>query len=100
METWKILVAVGGVLALLAGLVSLATGTPLAEMIFGVTLVSGSIVRILGVIGVIGGLVALNGFRTGDAKQGLIGGVLGLLAPCGLSILAVIGGILGMKEAK
>ncbi len=100
METWKILVAAGGVLALLAGIVSIVIGKPLAEMLFGFTLVSGSIVRVLGVVGVIGGLVALNGFRTGDARQGLIGGVLGLLAPCGLAILAVIGGFMGMKEAK
>ncbi len=100
METWKVLVAIGGLLALLAGLASIATGTPLAQTLFGVTLVEGSIVRVMGVIGLVGGLTSLYSLRDGNPKLGLVGGVLGLLAPCGLSILAVIGGVLGMGGAS
>ncbi|MEB3861550.1 MAG: hypothetical protein GSR84_04930 [Desulfurococcales archaeon] len=100
MEVWEILVAIGGLLALLAGLASMATGAPLAQTLFGVTLVEGTTVRVMGVIGLVGGLTSLYSLRDGNPKLGLVGGVLGLLAPCGLSILAVIGGVVGMGGAS
>ncbi|MCE4601877.1 MAG: hypothetical protein F7B18_01700 [Desulfurococcales archaeon] len=100
METWRILVAIGGILALLAGLTSLATGTPLAEMLFGLNLVEGTIVRVMGIIGIVGGLIALYAVQGSNPRLGLVGGVLGLLAPCGLAILAVVGGGLGMARAS
>jgi len=98
METWKILGIIGGIFALVAGVVSIATGVPLATKLFGLNLVEGGIVKGMGIIGLIGGLLSLYSSSAGKASLLLLGGILGLLAPCGLSILAVIGGVLGMRS--
>lgn len=88
----------GGILAIVAGIVSIATRKPLASYIFGLTLVEGNVLIIMGLIGLLGGLVAIYYSYRGNGLYVIIGGILGLLAPCALSILAVIGGYLMLRS--
>ncbi|MCE4603998.1 MAG: hypothetical protein F7B20_03410 [Aeropyrum sp.] len=106
MSTAQILGYVGGVFAIIAGLVSLATATPLGAILMGLIgvaeepFIQGTIVRVLGVIGIAGGAFAVYSASRMDGKGTLIGGVVGLLAPCILSVLAIAGGYLMLKEKK
>jgi len=91
---------IGGVLAVIAGLVSAITQKPLATHLFGISLVEGSLLIATGVIAIIGGLLAIYFSYKGNGLYVVVGGVLGLIAPCILSILAVIGGLLMMREQR
>jgi len=93
----KTLALIGGLLAVVAGIVSMSTKTPLIAHLTGIELVSGSILLPLGALGVVGGLLALYGGLYGKPTYTMIGGLVGLLAPCGLSLLAVVGGALMRK---
>ncbi|BAA80626.1 hypothetical protein APE_1626 [Aeropyrum pernix K1] len=105
-ETPKILAYLGGIFAIIAGLVSLATAVPLGSHLLeaaGVIeepIISGSIVRLLGVVGIIGGVAAAYFAREENGQYVIAGGVLGLLAPCVLSILAIIGGYMMLKKGE
>lgn len=104
MSTGRNLAMVGGALAFIAGVVSLATQKPLAYHLFnaigvGFPEIKGVVIAILGIIGMAGGLGAIYFASKGDAQKTMIAGVAGLLAPCGLAILSIIGGYLMQKEA-
>lgn len=99
-KTALILIIIGGIFALLSGLYSIVAGKALISTltngaIFGGT--TGSTLRITGVIGLIGGIIALTGASRRERNMALVGGILGLIAPCGLSILAIIGALLFKK---
>jgi hypothetical protein len=89
---------IGGALAVVAGLVSTITKTPLITHLTGISLIEGYILVWTGHIAIIGGLMALYFTYKGNGLYTIIGGVLGLTAPCGLSALAVIGGYLMQRE--
>jgi hypothetical protein len=89
---------IGGALAVVAGTVSTVTLKPLITHLTGISFIEGSILVWLGHLGIIGGLVALYFAYKGNGLYTMIGGLLGLTAPCGLSILAVIGGYLMQRE--
>ena len=97
MDAWRLLVVIGGLAAAVSGFASIATGTPLGERLLGINLVEGSIVRVMGAVGVFGGVLSLYSAARGNARLGLLGGLLGLLAPCALSLLAVAGGLIGSR---
>jgi hypothetical protein len=102
----KSLAIVGGILAVIAGLVSLGTAEPLvshllkAAGLIGEPLFSGTFVRVLGVIGLAGGAGAIYFANKGDGAKTMAAGVAGLLAPCGLAVLSIIGGYMMQKEAQ
>lgn len=105
MSLGKNLAMVGGALAFVAGVVSLATQKPLAYHLFnaiGIPFpeIKSIVIAILGIIGIIGGLGTIYFANKGDAQKTMIAGVAGLLAPCGLAILAIVGGYLMQKEGK
>lgn len=102
MNTPQILGMVGGALAVVSGLVSLLTRKPLISHLTGIELgfLSESLLPILGIVGILGGLIALYFSYTRVPMYVIIGGILGLAPPCGLSILAIIGGYLMMQEKK
>ncbi|MCE4622327.1 MAG: hypothetical protein F7B19_03325 [Desulfurococcales archaeon] len=92
-----VLIIIGGLFALISGLYSITAGKAVISTltngaIFGGT--TGTTLRIMGVIGVIGGIITLAGGSRKARNLALIGGILGLIAPCGLSILAIIGALL------
>jgi hypothetical protein len=88
----------GGALAVVAGAVSTITLKPLITHITGISLIEGSILVWLGHLGMIGGLMALYFTYKGNGLYTMLGGVLGLTAPCALSALAIIGGYLMQRE--
>ena len=90
----RVLGVLGGLLALVAGIVSIATRTPLITHLTGIEMLSGGVLVFLGSIGVVGGLLAVYGGAQSRPLHAIIGGILGLLAPCGLALLAIIGGVL------
>jgi hypothetical protein len=94
----KALAVAGGVLAAVAGVVSIATQVPLITHLAGAELVSGPVLIPLGALGILGGLLALYGGLRAKPGYAVMGGALGLLAPCGLSLLAVIGGALMRRQ--
>ncbi len=94
----RLLGVVGGLLAFIAGIVSIATRVPLVTHLTGAELLSGDVLIFLGAIGVVGGLLAVYGGLQLKAPHTIAGGVLGLLAPCGLSVLAIIGGALLLRS--
>jgi hypothetical protein len=100
MKLEEYLIIIGAVFAVIAGLTSITTGKPLITLLTGFTVISGDITPYLGLIGFIGGLVALYGFKKNDKMIIFIGGVLGLLSPCGLSILTIIGSLMMPKPSK
>jgi len=91
---------IGGALATIAGAVSVITQKPLITHLTGITLVEGSILLLTGIIAIIGGLIALYFSYRNVGLYVIVGGVLGLIAPCALSILAVIGGYLILREGS
>ena len=106
METGKVLALVGGLAAAVAGVVSISTSIPLVShllIVAGVIespLIEGDIVRLGGLIGLIGGVAAVYYTYKGDGTKVMAGGAAGLLAPCGLSLLAIIGGYMMLSGAK
>ena len=100
-EVSPYLVYVGGVAAILGGLSSIVYKTPLIQKVLNISLpafFSGEILLVLGAVGLLGGLVALYGGYKKDWKLSIIGGAVGLLSPCILSLLAIVGGILMRNE--
>lgn len=103
MSTGKILAMVGGALAFIAGVVSLATQKPLAYHLLGLVgieflPIQGPIVAVLGLIGIAGGLAAIYFANRGEGRMTMYAGAAGLLAPCGLAVLAIAGGYMIQKE--
>lgn len=88
----------GGLLAIIAGLVSILTQRPLITHLTGITLIEGSVLIITGLIALIGGLIAIYFSYRRIGLYVIIGGILGLLAPCVLSVIAIIGGYLMLRE--
>ena len=102
-ETPRILAYIGGMAAIVGGLTSIVAKKPLISILLGLAGVNfvpieGGILLVLGFIGLIGGIAAIYFATRGDGAKAMIGGVLGLLAPCGLSILAIIGGYLMSRQ--
>ncbi len=89
---------IGGVLAVVFGAVSIITQKPLITHLTDISLIEGSILLMTGVIAIIGGLIALYFSYRGNGLCVIIGGILGLIAPCALSALAIIGGYLMLRE--
>ena len=89
---------IGGVLAVVSGAVSVITQKPLITHLTGISLIEGSILLATGVIAIIGGLIALYYSYRGNGLYVIIGGILDLIAPCVLPILAIIGGYLMLRE--
>ncbi|MCX8196261.1 MAG: hypothetical protein N3F67_04210 [Acidilobaceae archaeon] len=100
MAIGQILGYLGGALAVVSGLVSIALQRPLISILTGLELgfIPASLLPVLGAIGVIGGLVALYFSYRREPLYVIVGGVLGLAPPCALSLLAIIGGLLMMRE--
>ena len=95
-----VLVVIGGLLALLSGIYSIVADQPLVARLTGGTILGGlhgSSLDAMGVVGLIGGLVALASALRSSWLGSLLGGLLGLAAPCGLALLAIIGAILMKK---
>jgi glycerol-3-phosphate acyltransferase PlsY len=89
---------IGGALAVVSGTVSHSTQKPLIAYLTGISPIEGSILVWTGVIAMIGGLMALYFSYKGNGLYTIVGGILGLTAPCGLSVLAAIGGYLMLRE--
>ncbi len=96
----RILAYLGGLFAIVSGLVSAATQKPMIYYIAGTAPLSGSPLIATGIIAVIGGLLVFYGTSKNNPGQVIIGGILGLIAPCILSILAVIGGLMLRGQAR
>jgi len=89
---------IGGVLAVISGAVSVITQKPLITHLTGISLIECSILLVTGVIAIIGGLIALYYSYRGNGLYVIVGGVPGLIAPCVLPALAIIGGYLMLRE--
>jgi hypothetical protein len=100
MKLEEYLIIIGAVFAVIAGLTSITTGKPLITLLTGFTVIAADITPYLGLIGFIGGLTALYGFKIKSKETVFVGGVLGLIAPCALSILTVIGGLMLESSKK
>ena len=98
MKLYEWLVIIGALFAIIAGLSSIVIGKPLITLLTGIVIVSGNILPYLGLIGIIGGLIAFYGLKKNDKLIVFVGGVLGLISPCGLSILAIIGSLMMPKH--
>ena len=88
----------GGALAVVSGAVSHSFQKPLITYLTGISLIEGYILVFAGLIAMIGGLMALYYSYKGNGQYVIVGGVLGLTAPCALSVLAIIGGYLMLGE--
>ena len=86
------------ILAVVFEAVSVITQKPLITHLTGISLIEGSILLVTGVIAIIGGLIALYYSYRGNGLHVIVGGTLGLIAPCALSALAIIGGYLMLRE--
>jgi len=89
---------IGGALAVVSGAVSAITQKPLITHLTGISLIEGSILLVTGLIAIIGGLIAIYFSYRSIGLYVIVGGILGLIAPCALSVLAIIGGYLMLKE--
>lgn len=92
-----ILIAIGGLFAIVSGVYSITAEKALISTLtqgafFGG--VTGSLIRGMGIVGFIGGVISLIGVSRRERAVALLGGIIGLIAPCGLSLLAVIGALL------
>ncbi len=96
----KALAYLGGVFAVLSGLISALTQKPTIYYITGAEPLAGSILIVTGIIAIIGGLLVFYGASRNSYPQVILGGVLGLIAPCILSVLAIIGGFLMARQPK
>ncbi len=101
----RLLAIAGGVLAAVSGLISLATAEPTASHLLKLVgliedpLIEGNFVRVLGVIGIAGAAGVVYFANKGDGVRTMASGVVALLAPCVLAILAIIGGYLMTRQA-
>lgn len=93
-------IIIGGIIVLIASLVSITTREPLIDHLIKILLITGDAVIGLGIIGLIGSLTTLYGVYKNNWKYMVSGGILGLFAPCILSILSIIGGVLEIKGQK
>ncbi|MEN2999766.1 MAG: hypothetical protein ABDH61_04245 [Acidilobaceae archaeon] len=100
MAIGQVLGYAGGALAVVSGIVSITLQKPLISVLTGISLgfIPASLLPVLGGIGIIGGLMALYFSYARAPLYVMIGGILGLAPPCGLSVLAIIGGYLMMRE--
>lgn len=96
----RILTGIGGIITLIASVTSIATKEPLIYHLAKVLFITGDVVLGLGIIGFIGSLVTFYGVYKANWKYMISGGVLGLFAPCILSVLSIIGGVLEAKGQK
>ncbi|MCH4815514.1 MAG: hypothetical protein QXY87_07290 [Saccharolobus sp.] len=96
----RILSGIGGIIALIASLVSVTTREPLIDHLVKILLITGDAVVGMGIIGLIGSLATIYGVYKNNWKYMVSGGILGLFAPCILSILSIIGGVLEIKGQK
>ncbi|ACP38950.1 conserved hypothetical protein [Sulfolobus islandicus Y.G.57.14] len=96
----RTLSGIGGIIVLIASLVSITTREPLIDHLIKILLITGDAVIGLGIIGLIGSLTTLYGVYKNNWKYMVSGGILGLFAPCILSILSIIGGVLEIKGQK
>ncbi|MCE4610968.1 MAG: hypothetical protein F7B17_03255 [Desulfurococcales archaeon] len=100
----KTIAIVGGVLSAISSLISMGTAEPTISHLLKVIgliqdpLIQGTIVQILGVIGIIGSAGVIYFANKGDGVKTMVSGFIALLAPCGLAILAIIGGYLMTKQ--
>ncbi|MQL56299.1 hypothetical protein [Acidianus ambivalens] len=94
----KVLATIGGILTLIAGIVDIATRNPLAHYIYGLNIISGSVMIYLGILGIVAGLMTLYGEYKNDRDFVIAGGALGLATPTEFSLLSLIGGLLMQKE--
>lgn len=90
----NILIFIGGVASVIAGLCSIALGVTLIQITIGWGGISGPILPYIGFIGMFGGLIALYGMIKKKNHMVILGGVLGVASPSFLSVLTVIGGLL------
>ncbi|WP_016730997.1 hypothetical protein [Saccharolobus islandicus] len=96
----RTLSGIGGIIVLIASLVSITTREPLIDHLIKILLITGDALIGLGIIGLIGSLTTLYGVYKNNWKYMVSGGILGLFAPCILSILSIIGGVLEIKGQK
>ncbi|BDB99104.1 hypothetical protein [Saccharolobus caldissimus] len=96
----RILAGIGGIIVLIASFVSILTREPLITHLTGIRLISGEILIGLGIIGLIGSLATLYGVYKNSWKYMISGGIVGLFAPCFLSVLSIIGGALEARRQK
>ena len=100
----RIIAIVGGVLAAISSLISMGTAEPTISHLLKILgliqdpLIQGAIVRVLGVIGILGSAGVIYFANKGDGLKTMMSGFIALLAPCGLAVLAIIGGYLMIKQ--
>ena len=94
----KVLTTIGGVLTTIAGIVDIVTRNPLPHYIYGLNIISGTIMIYLGILGIVAGLMTLYGEYKNDRDFVIAGGALGLATPTEFSLLSLIGGLLMQKE--
>ncbi len=94
------LLGIGGILGLINGFVDF-TGKPIIAYLLNMgPLFDFTIMAILGIIGIIGGLLVLYfGFAKPNKMYALVGSILAIIGICGLAILALIGALL-MEEGS
>lgn len=90
----RIISGIGGLITIIASLTSIVTREPLINHLVKILAVSGDAVIGLGIIGLIGSIVTFYGVYKNDWKLMIEGGIVGLFAPCVLSILSIIGGLI------
>lgn len=95
----KVTSIVGGIVTLIAGLVDIITRHPLDHYIYGLNIISGSIMIYLGILGIVSGLMTLYGTYKDNRDFVIAGGAIGLATPTEFSLLSIIGG-LSMKTEK
>ncbi|WP_338599195.1 hypothetical protein V6M85_09460 [Sulfolobus tengchongensis] len=96
----RILAGIGGIITLIASFISIITREPLIDHLVKILLITGDVVIGLGIVGLIGSLTTLYGVYKSDWKYMISGSILGLFAPCILSILGIIGGALEVRKQK
>lgn len=97
----QVLVAIGGLGALVNAILEFAYNKTTLETLGAFTLAfEPTYYYVLGVIGLIGALVAFYGAYKKDRNLSIVGGVLGIISICVIPVLAVIGGFLYTKPEK
>jgi|GEM_PF-3847298 len=95
------LVVIGGLGALINAILEFATTKTLLETLGAFTLaLEATYYYVLGVIGLIGALVAFYGAYKKDRNLSVVGGVLGIISICVIPVLAIIGGFLYSKSEE
>ena len=100
----RIIAITGGVLAAFSSLISMGTAEPTISHLLKTLgliqdpLIQGTIVRFLGLVGIVGSAGVIYFANKGDGLKTMISGFIALLAPCGLAVLAIIGGYLMTRQ--